>query len=528
MGRRVNIFGLDTSYQYLLMRIGIIGAGHNGLVCAAYLASDRHEVTVFEKNERTGGLCINEELFPGYRVPTVAGYYGMFSETVFEDLGLARFGLSTYVTDPVDTTILPDGHYIVSPLDDEDGAIFGLTVSDEDREGWERFWNEISRSGVAIRPYFTRTGVTQYELQKVIEQEGFKLLSERLFDGSLLDILNEYFENPLLKAAVCAGSIEVPMRRGTIFGQVYQASAKTDGRDGVTGFLRGGLGLLTEALHQVAVERGARFLTGHTVKRIIVENQVATGLELEDGSSHEFDAIISNVDPRGTFGRLIDERLLPMGIRTHLKTPISPISSGKVHLALSGKPIIRSLDEIGHNYSGRITITPGIEGIIKNCEEAVDGRLPDNPVMTVSIPTIDDNSLAPEGRHLMTVDVHHMPVTNSGEAWGDANSNVLVEKVLANLRDHCPGLDSFIDNIAVITPGHLQGRFGLASGHGSHLPMTVEFLVEKRRFPYCGQHTTPISKLYMCGAGTFPGSGVSGAPGYNCARTVSSIFNTRV
>ncbi|MBZ0186608.1 MAG: hypothetical protein K8F91_10200, partial [Candidatus Obscuribacterales bacterium] len=236
--------------------------------------------------------------------------------------------------------------------------------------------------------------------------------------------------------------------------------------------------------------------------------------------------IISNLDPRGTFSKLIDERIMPMGIRTHLKTPISPVSSGKVHLALRERPIIARLEAIGHNYSGRITIAPSLEGIISNCDTAIEGKLSDKLLMTFAIPTVDDDSLAPPGKHLMSIDVHHMPVTNGGEPWNDENSNLLVEKVLANLRMYCAELDGLIENIAVITPGYLQSHYGIVSGHGSHLPMTSEFLVEKRRFPYCGQHTTPITWLYMCGAGTFPGSGVSGAPGYNCARTIRSICKT--
>lgn len=496
------------------------------MVCATYLAKAGHKVTVFERRASVGGLCLTEEHFPGYKVSTVAQKFGLFRKEVIKDLELEAVYDLVKLPKVSKITLLPDSKYIVSGSNGSEDT-FGYDVSEDQKKGWRRFWNEINTSGAAIGPYMTRIGVTQYELQKVLESEGFIELGSRLFDGTLLDIIDSYFDDAGMRAAVCASSYELPTRRGTIFGCVYDASASIGNQSGVYGYLEGGMGSLTELLLEAALKNGVEIKTGTAVRSIKLEDRAVGGIELDDGSEFEAEIVVSNLDPRATFGHLLEEKILPMSIRTHLKTPIPPVSSAKVHFALKSLPKFPVADSIENGNSATLVLAPGIENIIQSADQAIDGKLPDNPILSVSIPSMVDSSCAPEGKHLMSVDVHHVPVTNQAELWDDENSQKIVDKVVEVVSKHCPDFTSHIEASIVVSPGHLETRFGIISRHGSHLPMTAEYLVERRRMPYCGQHTTPISKLYLCGAGTFPGSGISGAPGHNCAKTILSISRIR-
>ena len=275
------------------------------------------------------------------------------------------------------------------------------------------------------------------------------------------------------------------------------------------------------------LEKGVVVKTNAAVKSVRVKDRKVEGLELQDGSSFDFDIVVSNLDPRATFGQLIEEKILPMGIRTHLKTPIPPVSSAKVHFALSKMPKFPVVEEIENGYQAIITIAPNIENIIQAADDAIAGKLPKKPVLSLGFPSQLDPTAAPEGKHLMSVEVHHVPVTNEADRWNDENSQMIVDRVVETIEKHCPDFTSCIEASLVVSPGHLESNFGIVTRHGSHLPMTAEYLVERRRMPYCGQHTTPITMLYMCGSGTYPGGGVSGAPGHNCAKTILSIVKVK-
>lgn len=503
------------------MEIAIIGAGHNGLVCANYLAKAGHKVTIYEKNEKPGGLCISEEIFPGFKVSTVAGYFGMFREEVIQDLGLEKLYELVCEDSGPSITLLPGGKYIVGG---EEEDLFNFELKEEDKLGWQKFWKQVRVAGAAIGPYMTRIGVTQYELQKVLESEGFIELGSRLFDGTLLDIIDSYFEDSLLRAAACATSWELPTRKGTIFGCIYSATTSINGASNKSSYLKGGMGVITDLLVNFAEENGVVIKTNSPVKAITLKDRTVSGLELADGTKIEADAVVSNLDPRATFGTLLEEKVVPMAIRTHLKTPIPPVSSAKVHFALSELPDFPALAEIENAYKGKILITPSIEKIIQSTDDAVAGKLPKEPVLSLSFASELDETAAPPGKHLLSVDVHYVPVTNEADLWNDESSQLIVDRVVETLEKHSPEFRSCIEASTVISPGHLQSRFGIVTGHGGHLPMTAEFLVERRRMPYCGQHTTPVTKLYMCGSGSYPGSGVSGAPGRICAKTILSIL----
>ena len=509
------------------MRIAIIGAGHNGLIAAACIARNGHDVFVYEKRDIVGGLCVTEELFPGYRVSTAASHFGKLLREIIDDLGLGSFNLEVVVSDPVSTTLLPDGKFIIQPRSSDHETAFSFDVGESDRSGWRQFYEELGRASSILKPYLLRTGVTQYELQKEFEQAGLTRIASKLFDGSLIDVLGEYFSDDNLKAAASTGVYEPPTRKGTLFDLIYGGTSEAGGRAGASGLLRGGMGSLSQALLAICHHHGARVLTGHPVSKILVEKRRATGIVLADGRTENFDAVISNLDPRATFGRLLDPEHVPEAMKTSLKKPLPPVSSGKIHFALRELPDFPVLSAVSHELSGSIVLAPEFRQIIESADQLMKGSMPDNLILSLCFPSLADDSVAPAGKHLLTVDIHHMPSTFEGEPWSDQNASVVENKVLATIEQHCPEIRSLVEQSFVLTPGHLQDIWGISTGHCDHLPMTSEFLVEQRRLPYCGQHTGPIEKLYLCGAGTYPGGGVTGAPGYNCARIFRSIRRQR-
>ncbi len=505
------------------MRIAIIGAGHNGLVCAAYIARNGHDVVVYERNERVGGLCVTEELFPGFKVSTLATHFGMLRKEIMDDLTLQAFGLKAYVNDPAMVMLFSgsDGCHMVRSRSGL--ATFQFDVSAKDKNSWSKFWAEIAQAGSILSPFLLRTGVTQYELGEEMRSAGLKEFADKLFDGCLTDYVEERFESPYLKAAICSSVFEVPTKKGTLFDCVYYSTSQACGINGATGLVRGGMGTVTHSLRLVCQSHGVEIRTGSAVKKVLIEGTRAYGVELGDGTEERFDAVIANADPRTTFTRLVDEKYLPEPLKKSLKAPFSPVSSGKVHFALSSLPQFAILDGIQNSYSSDIAINPDLERMIKSADQLSRGEMPDDLVLSVNFPSVTDETIAPRGKHLMSVDVHHVPTSCGNEPWNDSNSQVLLSKVMSTLEGFAPNLARHIEGTVVLTPGHIQDRFGVATAHCDHLPMTSDYLVEKRRLPFCGQHTTPIEKLYLCGAGTFPGGGVSGAPGYNCARLFGSI-----
>ncbi|MBX9691643.1 MAG: NAD(P)/FAD-dependent oxidoreductase, partial [Cyanobacteria bacterium] len=265
------------------MRIAIIGAGHNGLVCAAYIARNGHEVVVYERNDRVGGLCVTEELFPGFKVSTLATHFGALRKEIMDDLTLQAFGLKAYLNDPASVVMFSghDEHHFVRAR--SGSCTFNFDVSEEDNLAWTRFWAEISQAAAILSPFLLRTGVTQYELGEEIRAAGLKSLAEKLFDGCLSDYVEERFKSTYLKAAICSTVFEVPTKKGTVFDCLYYATGQACGIPGAVGLVRGGMGSVTHSLRLVCQSQGVEIRTSTAVKRVLIEGTRAWGVELGDG-----------------------------------------------------------------------------------------------------------------------------------------------------------------------------------------------------------------------------------------------------
>ncbi len=500
------------------LQIAIIGAGHNGLVCAFYLASAGHEVTLFEARSKTGGLCVTEELFTGFRVSTVASYYGMLREEIARDLELETWGLQTYLADPIEIVLLPDGQYSYTPREGGGSRyrINGLT--DADVQGWSAFWGDIARAAAVLSPFYMRPPVGQKELQEALRAAGLPTIADGLFERSLLDLLGEYVENPAFKAAASTCTPGFSNLPGTIFGCIHHGTAVTAGQPGAWGFVKGGMGAITEAMTQAALAAGAQIMLDCPIEKALTKNGRATGILTESGALMEFDCVISNADPWQTFGRLLDGESLAAGtgaqLRERLQTEVPTVSAGKVHLALSRLPRFAVLDELQHNYQGVIVVAPPLESIIEDAKRVHAGAMPSQLMMTMCFPSTMDDTIAPVGKHLLTVDIHYLP------GAGDISAEALVEKVLTDLSAHASDIRECVVEAAAVGPTELRNQFRLSGASCWHLPMAPQFLADKRNFSGASGHRTQIPALYVCGAGTYPAGNVNGAPGYNCAQQI--------
>lgn len=517
------------------MKIGIIGAGHNGLVCASYLAQAGHMVTIFEARSLAGGLCVTEELLPGYKISSVASYFGMLRKEIMAELELTKYGLEPYLTDPVEIVLLDKDKYTYTPRDSSTAQIKVGELKGEDLEGWHLFWQDMGKAAALISPHYLRPGLTKGKACRLLEENGLNRISEYLFAGNLLELLKTYTQNPYFHAAAATCTPGFANMPGSVYGCIHHGTAITCGEDGAWGQVKGGMGQVSQALLARARSLNVDVRLNSPVSRIIVENNIAAGIALQNGEEHYFDCLISNADPVSTFGLsknpaaglsgLSGSNAGSAGNDTNVpgsNASISPVSAAKIHFGLKSLPVFPLLEAIGHNYQGVIVLAPPIESVIEASRLVPQGHMPSRLMLTMAFPSTSDETAAPAGKHLLTVDVHYVPANPGGQPWQESDTKQLVEKTIADIEIYSPAFSQHIEGIAAITPKELKDTYGVSTASCWHLPMGENYLLEDRCLPGYKGYETDIQSLYLCGSGTYPSGNVTGAPGYNCAREIIS------
>jgi len=496
-------------------RIAIVGAGHNGLVCANYLARAGLDVTVFEARSMVGGLCVTEELFEGFQVSSVASYYGMLRPEIVQALELQKFGLEPYLTNPAEVVLLGDGRYIFTPRDD--GSKYRLAGADDSEiSGWQNFWKDIAGACDVLSPLYFAPSTTQSQALELLKGAGFGVLADNLFEGTLLSFCRNYFSCESLLAAAATCTPGFANMKGTVFGCIHHGTAHTAGHKGAWGLCKGGMGSVTQALLKSAIAAGVQVVTDCSVEQLDRSPVGMYTLLLGNGDEVCFDVVASNCDLKSTCQKLLRHHPVPLSTAAFGE---HQLSAGKVHFALNSLPKFSVLDELECGYSGIIVSAPRLENLIEDSVRVQEGELPKHPMMTMAIPSVTDSSSAPDGKHLLTVDLHHLPL-NPANGWTSQTKNLLLKRIFDELSNHCADFERLIDSFAVITPDILQTRYGVASGSCWHVPLTAEFLFDGRNaFGHAG-YRTHLPNVYVCGAGTYGGGNVSGVPGLNCAREI--------
>jgi phytoene dehydrogenase-like protein len=517
--------------------VAIVGGGHNGLVAAFYLARAGLRTVVLERREMVGGCAVTEEFAPGYRASTGAYVLSMLREPVWRDLRLVERGI---VVDPAGPALNlgPDGSALL--LDDDlattqaQFARFSLA----DAQALPGFEAELAQIAELITPLIDTTPpdprkLRPRELARLARLGGMAARHRTriadatfLFGTSATQYLREWFSSEQVLAALgwhaINDSTAGPSTPGTAYVLLHDhASEQAGGGIRQWGFVRGGIGRLPEAMADAAREAGAEIRTDAPVERIVVEDGRATGVLLADGEQLAARRVLSNADPKTTLFGLVDEGLLPTRFVAALHAYRCEGTSVKINLAVDQLPMAAAVDGEGvQPYHGGIAeINPTIAQMDAAQAQARAGLPADDAHIELCVPTVHDPSLAPEGKHVVTIDVNSQPYTLAEGSWDEIRDQV-ADRAIARIGEHFPNLTGSILERQVLAPPDLERVLGIWGGHALHGEMAFDQLFNLRPVRGWGEYRTPIRDLWLCGAGTHPGGGVTGANGRNCAREV--------
>ncbi|HEX4441112.1 MAG TPA: NAD(P)/FAD-dependent oxidoreductase [Thermoanaerobaculia bacterium] len=522
----------------------VVGAGPNGLTAAAYLAKAGHRPIVLERRPVVGGLSVTEEFAPGFRCSTVLHGAGPFRPSVVRDLGLERHGLSFIQTEARVFSPAPDGGRGIVLYGDAAHTARELeAVSKHDASGWIAFHESLGRIGAVLAPLVSMTPPSiedpsfgeMWELfgigrkfRGLPRRDAFRLL--RWGPMAIADLVSEFFETELLRATIAArgifGAFAGPWSAGTSLGLIMQ-SAFDGNAAGPATFVRGGMGALTQALAKAAQGFGADIRTNAEVTRVSTKNGAVSGVVLASGEEIPARVVVSNADPKRTLLGLIDPVDLDPAFLQKMRNYRSTGALAKVNLALSALPQFPSAKAAGGNgatLAGRIHIGPEIDYLERAYDAAKYGDFSPHPWCEATIPTVTDQSLAPEGKHVMSVIAQFAPYKLKG-GWG-LKREALGDAVIGALAAYAPGIESLIEARQVLTPEDLETTFGTTGGHVLHGEPALDQLFTMRPLMDWAQYRTPVRGLYLCGSGTHPGGGVTGAPGQNASREVLRDLKT--
>lgn len=518
----------------------IVGGGHNGLVTAAFLAKARKRVLVLERRETLGGAAATEEIFTGFKFNTGAHDAGLFLPDIVEQLNLGQHGLR-FIESPVAVFApLPDGTSLTLWQDQKKSQEEISHFSKADATKFPQFCRHISRLTGILQGIRTLTPPQVKEIQlnelwpwlksalqirRLGKHDMMAFL--RVLPMSVNQFLDEWFENEVLKGALGAtgvtGSIQGPLASGTTFMMLYQYAAGSSGSFLGSRFIRGGIGQLSAALASAAEKYGAEIKENAEVARILVKEYTAIGATLTTGEEFFGDMIISNADPRRTFFDLVGAPNLGPEFNRKVKNIRFCGTTAKMNLALSGLPQFEGSSNDTKHLTGHIVVCPNLEYLERAYDDAKYGTFSRQPYLDIVIPSILDPSLAPEGSHIMSVNVRYTPYHLKDGNWEDQRDK-LAATIIDTIAEYAPNFKDLILHQQLITPLDLERDYGLSEGSIFHGQMGLDQLLFMRPVPGWGRYRTPLKHLYLCGAGTHPGGGVTGAPGLNAAREVLKDF----
>jgi len=517
----------------------VIGAGPNGLVAATYLARAGKRVLVLERKECVGGVAVTEELIPGFHFSACTDALGGYlAPEISSDLGIAG-SLEVVAADPLVASPQPDGTCLriwrdtartaaeIEPYSAADAARYPEFL--DYMAGLARLVHGLMRITPPDLPDTTgRDLMSILGVAKPLRAVGRKQLAEfgRVLPMTAADLLNEWFESPVLKGAIAANGVRSmtwgPQEAGTAYLLLHRWAASGEGLLRSGGLVKGGIGKLTEALADAARGDGCEIRTGVSVESVVLDSGRATGVTLADGGVESADVVVSSADPRTTFFNLVDPAQLRASFVQYARHIKYRGSAARVHLALSQAPSFRGVDADGTpGMAGHIQIAPTLNYLQRAYDPIKYGDMSERPYLDISIPSLVDPSLAPAGQHTLSATVQYAPYRIEG-GWDAGNRSRLLDTVLATLEEYAPGIGETVLESVVFTPVDLESRYGLPEGNLHHGEMTLDQLVYMRPLPGCARYSTPIEGLYLCGAGSHPGGCVTGLPGSNAARQILS------
>jgi len=520
----------------------VVGGGHNGLVTAAYLAAAGLTVTVLERREVVGGCAVTEEFHPGFRNSVAAYTVSLLNPKIIADLELAKHGLTVVERRLSNFLPLPDGRYLKVGPNHTRQEVAKFSTKDADR--LVAYGDRLDRMADVLRELVLETPpnvVTGQGLVAMIGEllgagkianrfrrldlEGQRDLME-IFTRSAGDYLDQWFESDPIKAIYgfdgIVGNYASPYAAGSAYVLLHHCFGEVNGKRGVWGHALGGMGAISEAMARAATARGVEIRVGTGVAEILIERGRAVGVVTEAGETLRARMVVSNLHPKLTFERLIDPGVLPADFAARIASWRSGSGTFRMNLALSELPSFGCLPgrEVGEHHTAGIVVAPSLAYMETAWMDARRDGWSKAPVVEMLIPSTLDPSLAPPGRHVASLFCQHVaPELSGGRSWDDHRETV-ADLMIATIDAQAPGFAGSVIARQIHSPLDLERKFGLVGGDIFHGCLGLDQMFSARPVLGHADYRAPIAGLYMCGSGTHPGGGVTGAPGHNAAREI--------
>jgi len=515
----------------------VIGGGHNGLVAACYLAKAKWKVLVLERRHLVGGACVTEDdVFPGFKVSTAAYVNSLFRPEIIRDLKLREFGFDCIERNPSSFTPFDDGRYLMLGPDAALNRSEIAKFSARDAERYPAYEKMLERVAAVVEPTLVQTppnvskpsiadlaklGKLGTSFAKLGPAMGEAL---EILTGAARPILDRWFESEQLKGTLATdaiiGAFAAPSMPGTAYVLFHHVMGETNGHRGVWSYVRGGMGGLTQALAKAAQALGVEIRTEAEVARIAVERGAAKGVVLASGEEFGAKVVASSVDCRLTFETFLDPALLPAEFVAEIQRIDYSSASAKINVALDALPNFSAApgSAAGPQHRGTIHFCPDQDFIERAYDEAKYGRYSSEPVVECTIPSSVDPTLAPPGKHVMSMFCQYAPYTLRDGTWDEATKNAFADRCFDVVERYAPGFKNSVLGRQILTPVDIERTFNLTGGNIFQGAMGLNKLFAFRPAPGFANYKTPVKNLFLCGSAAHPGGGVMGAPGWNAAR----------
>ena len=518
----------------------ILGAGHNGLVTAAYLAKAGRKVLVLERRELVGGCCITEEVWPGFRVSTAAYVNSLLRPEIIRDLQLAKHGFAMIPRSPSSFTPFPDGRSLMMGPDKQLTHREIAKFSKKDADAYPKYEAMLTRVADFLEPLLLQTppdpwggprdmlrlGKIAWNFRKLGRTVGAEAIE--ILTGAAKPILDRWFESDELKATIATdaviGAFAAPSMPGTAYVLFHHVMGECNGVRGVWGYVKGGMGKISDAIAASAKGYGAEIRVNSSVVKILVKNNRAVGVALADGTEFHAKQVASCADANVTFNKLLEANELPEDFRAAINRIDYTSATVKINVALDRPPSFKALPNtgttgIGPQHHGTIHICPTMDYIEAAYYDAKFGRTSANPMLECTMATALDDSIAPAGKHILSMFVQYAPYALKGTTW-DAEKDKFADRCFDILEDYAPGFKSSVLHRMVIPPPEMERLWGITGGNIMQGTMSLASMFSLRPVAGFANYKTPISGLFVCGAAAHPGGGVMGAAGLNAAKAM--------
>ena len=507
----------------------IIGAGHNGLICATYLAKAGRKVLIVEANDQVGGAAITREFAEGHSISACAHLLHLLHPKIIADLSLSSHGLKMAAQGLSTIAMSTNGEHLTLARD----SVSGGGISADDQSAYHEFQNKLRRfAKIVQKTFMTRPPRLVHKNRKDLMTLAGLGLSVRMLGRddmrellrigaiNIYDVLQEDFESELLKGALgfdaVLGSNMGPRSPNSVLSYLYRLTGQLDRNDSSISVPAGGMGAVTSALAQAAKAAGVEIRCSTPVRQVLLDVDRVLGIETVDGERINSELVVSNADPKTTFLKLIGARNIETGFARRVDNIRMQGKAAKIHLALDGLPNFNGVAE--NDLGNRLVIAPTLNYVEQAFDHSKYGEYSNAPALEISIPSIHDESLAPTGKHVLSAVVQYAPyeLRAGWDAKRETFKNIIIDK----LAEYAPDIKEQISSAELLLPADIEEEFHIHGGHWHHGEYSLDQFMMLRPVPGAAQYSTPVKGLYLCGAGSHPGGGVMGLAGRNASTEI--------